>query len=186
VDNQFVITDGVESIHLVEQRPTPQPHLTSVKDTALGPTRAVTRTAFAGGSVLAGASEPRLVTFTIPALEVDDPIGLTAEVVWGPYAVGDLVLVSTAAGKLVAVNAADGTTAWQQDQELSPVGAPLHHADAVLLTFPNGVLQKRVLATGDEAARLELKQQLAAGTVAFEQRLAIATDDGAILIVKMP
>jgi outer membrane protein assembly factor BamB len=185
-EKQFVITDGVEAIHLVEQRPTPQPHLAVVKDTALGPTRASTRTVFAGGRVIAGASEPRLVTFTIPGLAVDDPIALTAEVVWGPFAVGDHVLVATAAGKLVCVAATDGTTAWQQDQELNPVGAPLVRGDAVLLSLPSGVLQKRLLASGEESARLELKQPLAAGPVEFEQRLAVATDDGAILIVNAP
>ena len=184
-DKQFVITDGVEAIHLIAVQTAPQPHLTAVKDAELGSTSATTRTAVSGGRVLAGAKEPRLVAFTLPTLEPRDPIALTGAVVWGPFAVNEHVLLATADGKLVAI-AADGSATWQHDIELAPVGTPLARGDAVLLAFPNGLLLKLQLASGEEAARAELKQPLAAGPVEFEQRLAVATTDGAVLIVNSP
>lgn len=184
-DQQFVITDGVEATHLIALQTAPQPHLAAVKNTPLGTASATTRTAVVAGKVLAGAKEPRLVLFTLPALEVGDPIALSGEVVWGPFAVSDRVLLATADGKLVAI-AADGSTAWQQEIKTPPIGTPLAQGDAVLLTFPDGLLQKLQIAAGEELARIELRQPLAAGPVEFEQRLALATTDGAILIVNVP
>lgn len=183
-EKQFVISDGVENVALVELRPTPQPNLNAAKEAGLGATNLTSRLATVGSRVFAGAKDARLAVFTLPELEAGDPVTLPGEVTWGPYAVGDRVLAATADGKLVAI-VADGSSAWQQNVP-QPLGPPLLQGDAVLLSFADGKLLKLQMADGSEAGRVDLKQPLAAAVAEFEQRLAVATDDGSVLILNLP
>ncbi len=184
---QFVITDGQEKIYLVERVDQPQPHFNLVTEAKVGAFPIVAPLAVLGDHAFAVVDGGAIARFALPSLQVDGQTALPGDVVWGPYRVGELLLVATAKEQLVAVKQ-DGSIAWSdaliKGGELA--GPPLATDDGVLFAYRQGTLERRGLADGQAAGRLNVEQPLESGPAPFMNRFALATHDGTLLIVDRP
>ena len=105
---------------------------------------------------------------------------------WGPFAVGELLVVATANDQLVTVKQ-DGSIAWADAiKEGELAGPPLASDDAILLAYRNGVLERRNLADGQVAGRLDVEHPLAAGPVRLIDHVVLTAHDGTLLVVEQP
>lgn len=183
---QFVITDGFDLIYLVELAADPAPHFDIVKQQKVGAFPIVSRVVVIDQSVFAAIDGGQLVRYSLPALVNQGQTDLPGDVVWGPYRIGDQLLLATARDQLVAV-AKDGTVAWSaQVSEGDLAGPPLEANGEVLLAYDKGTLERRTLADGQIADSLNVEQPLAAGPVQFLDRIVLATHDGSLLVIQQP
>ncbi len=183
---QFVIADGHDKVYLAAVVDRPQPHLEALVETQVGTYPAIGPVVVLGDAALVATAEPRLLRLSLPKLEVAGDVALPADVVWGPYGVGDRALLVTADGNLSAA-AADGTIAWTvplAHGELA--GPPLSADDGVLLAYRDGTLQRVSLADGESLAEVNVEQPLAAGPVRFLGRIVLTAHDGTLLVVDQP
>ena len=92
----------------------------------------------------------------------------------------------TANEQLVAVQA-DGGIAWAVTLEGGDLaGPPLAADDSVLLAYRKGILERRGLADGQPAGKLDVEHPLAAGPVRFLDRIVLTAHDGTLLVVEQP
>ncbi|MEX2091155.1 MAG: PQQ-binding-like beta-propeller repeat protein [Pirellulales bacterium] len=183
---QFVITDGHEKIYLVELVEQPQPHFTTVTDGNVGAFPIVSPIFVMGQTALAITDGGQLTRFDLPSLKNAGQTDLPSDVVWGPYRVGDLLLVVTANDQLVAVRA-DGSIAWAdavQGGDLA--GEPLATDGGFLLAYRKGILERRGLADGQPTGKLDVEHPLAAGPVRFMDHIVLTAHDGTLLVVEQP
>lgn len=183
---QFVITDGNEKIYLVELAESPQPHFNTVTEKPVGAFPIVAPLQVMGQTVFAVCDGGLVIRFSLPALASAGETDLPGDVTWGPYPVGNLLLVATAEEQLIAVHE-DGSIAWADTvKEGELAGPPLAIADRVLLAYRKGTLERRRLADGKVAGRLDVEHPLAAGPVLMLNRVVLTAHDGTLLVVDQP
>jgi outer membrane protein assembly factor BamB len=183
---QFVISDGRQKIYLVERVDQPQPHLKAVAEVDSGPYPIESQLFVLGGRAMAVAGGTRLVQFQLPTLQPAGESSFSAPVVWGPFRIGDTMLLATADGQLMSVSAR-GETSWKTATEHGDLaGAPLAQSGSVLIAYKNGILERRSLADGVSLGVEDLENPLATGAVPFLQRLVVAATDGTLLVVEQP
>jgi outer membrane protein assembly factor BamB len=183
---QFVISDGHEKIFLVELATDPQPHLQPIAEKSVGAFPIVSAVVVVGDTAFAASDGGQLTRFALPSLENLGQTALPGDVVWGPYPIGELLLVATAKGELVAVNG-DGAIAWSDAmQEGELAGPPLAVDGGFLLAYRKGIVERRGTADGAVAARLDVEHPLAAGPVRLSDRVVLTSHDGTLLVVDMP
>jgi outer membrane protein assembly factor BamB len=184
--NQFVITDGHEKIYLVELQTQPEPQLVAIAEADVGPMPIRSAVATVGQFAVAGTQSSDLLRFELPSLKSAEPIHLDAPIAWGPFAVGETVLLVTADQQLICLTS-DAQIDWQTPLSHDDLaGEPLVSGDSVLLAYRRGVLEKRSLASGESQGQLDVGQPLEAGPVRFESRIVLPTHDGNLLIVNEP
>jgi hypothetical protein len=183
---QFVITDGRQKVYLVALNDKPTPHLKEVKQGDVGPHPIESPLVVLGDSVLAIAGGTHLLRFKIPTMETSGETNLPAPLEAGPYQMGDLLLITTADEKLLALSAT-GEVKWQGPLQHGPLaGPPLVLPDGILLTYRKGIIERRAAADGKPLATLNVEQPLATGPVAFMQHLVATAADGTLLVVDKP
>jgi hypothetical protein len=183
---QFVITDGHEKIYLVEVADQPQPHFTTVAEANVGAFPIVSPIVVMGTTVLAATDGGQLARFELPSLKSAGQTALPSDVVWGPYPVGELVLLVTANDQLVAVRPS-GEIAWAHAVKGGDLaGPPLANGDSVLVAYRQGILERRGLVDGEPVGRLDVEHPLAAGPVQFLGRIVLAAHDGTLFVVDQP
>jgi outer membrane protein assembly factor BamB len=184
--SQLVLSDGVESIYLVERLSDPQPHLAAQQVAALVSTVLTTRLAVAGDRAFAGTAGGSIASFQLPDLAAQQPVDVGAPLVWGPYAVGEQIVCTTANDELVCLDASTKIL-WKQPLEHGPaVGAPLADGASMLVAWQAGGLSQIELADGNERAHLDLAETLATGPVPFSTRLLLGAADGTVLVTNRP
>lgn len=183
---QFVITDGRQKVYLVALNDKPTPHLEEVKQGDVGPHSIESPLVVLGDSALAVAGGTHLLRFKIPKMETAGEVNLPAPLEAGPYPMGDLLLITTADEKLLALSAA-GEVKWQGPLQYGPLaGPPLVLPDGILLTYRKGIIERRSATDGKPLATLNIEQPLATGPVAFMQHVVATAADGSILVVDKP
>jgi outer membrane protein assembly factor BamB len=183
---QFVITDGNEKIYLVELVDAPQPHFKTVAEKSVGAFPIVSPVLVLDKTAFAVCDGGQLARFALPSLENVGQTDLPGDVVWGPYRLGDAIVVATANDQLVAVKS-DGSIAWSQAlKEGDLAGPPLTSGNGLLLAYRNGVLERRELSNGQLAGRLDVEHPLAAGPVRLTDRIVLTAHDGTLLVVEQP
>jgi hypothetical protein len=183
---RFVITDGSESIYLVTMSEQPQPHLAVQTKAKVGPHPIESPIVVLGNSAVAVGGSSHLLRFNLPTLKPAGDANLPAPVVWGPFRIGDAILLATANSQLMSISA-DGQIAWQSPTEHGDLaGAPLAQNDNVLIAYRKGIIERRSLADGKPIAVKDTEQPLASGPVTFLQRLLVAANDGTLLVVDQP
>jgi outer membrane protein assembly factor BamB len=183
---QFVITDGHEKIYLVELVDQPQPHFNTVTDGNVGAFPIVSPIVVMDQAALAVTDGGQLTRFELPSLKTVGQTDLPGDVVWGPYRVGDLLLVVTANDQLVAVRA-DGSIAWADAVKAGDLaGEPLATEDGILLAYRHGILERRGVADGQSIGKLDVEHPLAAGPVRFMDHIVLTAHDGTLLVVEQP
>ena len=139
-----------------------------------------------GDSALAVAGGTHLLRFKIPTMETAGETNLPAPLEAGPYPMGDLLLITTADEKLLALSAT-GEVKWQGPLQHGPLaGPPLVLPDGILLAYRKGIIERRSATDGKPLATLNVEQPLATGPVAFMQHLVATAADGTILVVDKP
>lgn len=128
----------------------------------------------------------RLTSHTPGSLETAGEVNLGAPPVWGPYAVGERVLVATADRKLHCVAAnAPGELAWALELPAGDlVGAPLGQEKSAVLAGRNGFIARINLETGEPQRIIDIGQRIATGPTLAGDQLAVAAPDGAVLFLK--
>jgi hypothetical protein len=183
---RFVIAAGGEKIYLVAAVDQPRPHLAAVAEAAVGPYPISSPIVVVGNMAVAIGDEEHLLRFHLPSLEPAGESKLTAPVVWGPFAVGEGVLLATADEHLVSISVG-GEERWRVPLEHGDLcGRPLVAADSVLIAYRKGILERRAAADGKPLATVDVEHPLAAGPVSFSQRIVLAAHDGTLLVVDQP
>ncbi len=183
---QFVISDGQEKIYLVELVNDPQPHFDTVKEQEVGSFPIVSSIVVLDDVALAACDGGQLARFALPSLENVGHTELPGDVVWGPYRVGEVLVVATANEQLVAVRK-DGSIAWTDAvKEGDLAGPPLATDGSLLVTYRKGILERRGLSDGQSTGRLDVENPLATGPVRFMDRIVLTTHDGTLLVVEQP
>jgi hypothetical protein len=185
-ESQLLISDGAESLFLLTHRLQPQPHLAATTSADVGPSPLVTRLAVVGDRAFAGTEVGELARFKLPTLESEERIDVGGRISWGPYAMGDAVLIATQLNELALIGR-DGTIRWRQPLKHGRVGGvPLVDGSSIYLLYPSAGLARVSLVDGAEAAFAELGQPAIAGPTPFGQRLLVAAFDGTLLVVNRP
>jgi PQQ-like domain len=183
---QFVISDGHEKIFLVELTDTPQPHFTTVAEASVGAFPIVSPIVVMDKTALAVTDGGQLARFELPSLKLLGHTALPSDVVWGPYQVGELLLLVTANNQMVAVRS-NGKVAWAQTVKGGDLaGPPLASGDSVLVAYRQGILERRGLANGESVGRLDVEHPLAAGPVHFLDHIVLTAHDGTLFVVDQP
>ena len=180
------VANPAGKLYRVELVNEPQPHLVAVTSLDIDGSGLVTRLATVGNKVAAGDSQGRLWLFSADDLESQSPVELGGPISWGPFAAGDVVVAAIDGKELVAINAG-GEEAWRRSIEHGPlVGPPLIEGTTALLAYRAGGMGRIALADGNETAFAPVGEPLGSGLVAYGSQLAVASADGALLIVEMP
>ena len=184
--SRLVLTDGTSKLYLLKRTATPEPSLEKEHEAPITGSALNTQLAVAGDSVFAGNQRRTLARYSLPALEAQDDIPLQGGVTWGPYSVGESILLATGAGELVCVDS-QGAVLWSQPlQHGPPVGRPLAEGAEVLVSWKQDRIARLSLQDGSELALLEINQPVASGPIAFGKRVLLATADGTLIVVNRP
>ena len=183
---RLVLTDGVKRIYLLERVATPQPYLTAIESADLNTAPLISRVATLGDMAFAGAKDGSLATFQLPTLAPGDSVELTGQVTWGPFSVGDHLLLATSGEQLVCLDS-QGKVSWQISLTHGPpAGEPIAHDGGIELLWQTGGISRLQIADGAEVAFVPLPQPVVAGPVPFGRRLVVSAYDGTLLIVNHP
>ena len=185
-NSQLVVSDGKNMVYLLEQSGSPQPSLGAAAEAAVGGAPLRTRLAVLGDTVYAGTQTRELVRYALPSLEAQEAIGISGKIVWGPFNVGDQLLLTTGSGEMVCVERDEGVIWSQPLSHGQPQGEPLANAQGVYVTWQQGGLSRINPLDGSQSELMQLPQPAVTGPVAFGNRLLLASPDGALLILNQP
>jgi outer membrane protein assembly factor BamB len=138
----------------------------------------------AGKTLYAADAAGNLAAFTLPGLQRDAVWPLGDRCTWGPWAVGDRVLLRSGRQKFWCFDG-DEKRVWQRELPYgAPGGPPLVVGDHVLLAFAGGMVCRIDAASGKELSKINTGQTLASGPVMVGRRLFVGTLDGTLLEIK--
>jgi outer membrane protein assembly factor BamB len=204
-DEQFMAADASGNVYVVGINPTPVPHLAAAAQVELdlhlaaGPV-IVGQQAFVAGRSGAGDSLTALTLPDLPAVDRDSvadgrersrglqtvkSLDLTGRLRWGPFAVGDSLVVATQPG---SIRALDSTLQelWTLDcGNEQPIGPPAVMGNDMLIASTSGSIWRIKKSSGEIIKKYELHQPLGAGPELAGGRLAIRAADGAVLFLKL-
>jgi outer membrane protein assembly factor BamB len=183
--DRFAIVEGHDQrLYLVGVKSGLQPRLVELAR-AIVPEPIVPPMAIAAGKTLyAVDAAGNLAAFTLQGLQRDAVWPLGNRCTWGPWAVGDRVLLLSGQQKLWCFDG-DEKRVWQRDLPYgAPEGPPLVVGDQVLLAFAGGMVCHIDAASGKESSKINTGQSLASGPVMVGRRLFVGTLDGTLLEIR--
>ncbi|MBN2579696.1 MAG: PQQ-binding-like beta-propeller repeat protein [Pirellulales bacterium] len=184
---QFVIADDQSHLYLVGVSGQPAPHLTLLRQVGLS-NPAAAAPVVVEKTVFVACARQTLEAFTLPELSPvqgdEHQRKLTASCVWGPYALGDRILLATEDGRLACWDAT-AKSLWQVKFEHGPpVGTPLADGGRVILAAKNGALAALDAGSGKETSCVDLGRPLATGPVASGSQWLVGGADGCVYAVE--
>jgi outer membrane protein assembly factor BamB len=183
---EFVIADNQRRLYLVGLKDQPSPHLGLMQQAdLLG--QAASHLAVVGQTVFLACSNQTLGAFMLPKLSPVDrkaeELHLTAPCVWGPYAMGDRVLLATENGRLSCWDAA-AKRLWEVEFKHGlPVGPPLADGSRTVLAAQNGVVAVLDANNGKETSAIDLGRPLSTGPAASGSQWLVGGADGCVYAV---
>ncbi|NOZ40947.1 MAG: PQQ-binding-like beta-propeller repeat protein [Planctomycetes bacterium] len=185
-NSQLVLSDGTKKVYLLSQADSPQPHLTATANADISTAPLNTRFAVVGDLAVAGAEDGSLAVIELPTLASKPSVKLQAAVTWGPFTVGQNVVLATATEELICLDD-QANLLWRQPHTHGPpAGQPIAHDGKLVLLWQQGGLSKINLSGGEEVAYVPLPQPVVAGPVPFGKRLVVSAYDGTLLVVDYP
>ena len=183
---QLVLSDGSKKIYLLSRVAAPQPHLTATASAEISTAPMNTRIAVVGDLAVAGTEEGSLTVVELPTLASKPSVKIQSAVTWGPFTVGQHIVLATATEELICLDD-QANIAWRQSLAHGPpAGLPVTHQGGLVLLWQQGGISRLELTSGEEAAYVPLPQPVVAGPVPFGKRLVVSAYDGTLLIVDQP
>lgn len=181
-EHEVLLADGHSRLYRLGVGQKPEPHLVTLAEAGL-PGPVVVPPAALAKTVYAVNGSAELMAFELPNLIVGKSWPLSTGLAWGPFAAGERVLVATVGGELLAFDDQQ-TLVWQVPwQHGHLAGAPLATDDGLLLSTMTGQIYRLDAASGNELASVDVGEPLAAGPVAFGERLLLAGYGGTLMVV---
>ncbi len=185
-DAQLVISDGHKKVYLLNRILDPHPHLEATVTADITTSMLNTRFALVGDLALAGTEGSDLAVLQLPSLEAKPSVNLSAQITWGPFTVGENVVLATASEELLCLDE-QASLRWRLPLAHGPpAGQPLLNGDALLLLCQEGGLSEHRLDDGEEMSYVPLPQPTVSGPVPFGKRLVVTSYDGTLLVVDYP
>lgn len=184
-DQQLLLTDGVSKVYLLEQQSGGSSELVAATqaDLAVAPLRS----GFVpvGNVAIAVAETGEIAVHQLPTLDVGETLSAGGTPVWGPYAAGELVVLSTGS-QLIAIGG-DGQIAWQVPLEVAKLaGPPVVAGETLVVASEDGNVVQFALADGSETGRIHAGEPIVAGPVLFNGRLVVSARDASLIVLESP
>jgi len=187
-DKTFALADDRQQLYLVSFNSGARTFLKNEKQAPAGGD-VVSPLAVAGTSVFAvlrGNETDRLVAYKATDLTAGQEVALKGRWTWGPYAVGDRVLVASDAGELICVSAANEVVWNTSSSFTAPFGEPLAVAGGdIVLSSAQGDVWRVAAASGEELSHIRLREPLIAGPQIDKAGLLLTGVDGVFYIAPM-
>jgi hypothetical protein len=122
---------------------------------------------------------------TLENLQLVRPLKLSGRLRWGPFAVGQLLLLASQPGGVLAADL-ELKQRWSLDTagEL-PVGAPVQVGDTLVVAATSGKVWRINIDTGAVVETLDVRQPLGSGMQYIAPRLLLRAVDGSVLLVEL-
>jgi len=183
---QLVLSDGNSKVYLLNRVASPQPHLAATATADISTSPLNTRFAVVGDVAVAGTSQGSLAVFQLPTLASKPAAAIEAPITWGPFTVGQHVVLATATEEMICLDD-QAKILWRQTFARGrPTGQPIARKDGLLLVWQQGGISRIQLSGGEETAYVPLPQPVVAGPVPFGERLIVSAYDGTLLIIASP
>lgn len=124
--------------------------------------------------------------FVLPELKSGPAWKLGSAPVWGPQAVGTVILVATADGQLHAIDSHERQVRWKTRLPQSDVVGAWAVDGKLLIACRDGGLSQFALEDGQQAGSAQLGEPLAAGPFAVGDSLVFVSAEGSLLKAGMP
>jgi hypothetical protein len=181
----FVIANSRKQLFRVGLKAGPSPRLEQLAHNQVD-VDLVSSLAACGDAVLGVVREPqrdKLVAFAVADLAAGQEIPLEGRIVWGPEAVGDVVLAVTDREQLLCFEAGPKQR-WATKLAYGPLaGAPRRQEQDLLLASQSGVVWRVALADGSETAKTDIGEPLSGSPVPFASRLLVPGSDGTLHVI---
>lgn len=177
---EFIIANDRKQLFRVTLRQQPKPHLAALTTRDLDGV-IVDRLASAGEVIYGVERSPQgdaLLTIELPALTYQKT-PLPDRLAWGPYRVGDAVLLATYSSLLRLNGGAQPQWTCPLPYGL-PVAPPGELNGDYFFASVGGVVWRVAAETGQEISKTDLNQPLAAGPAVVGSRLLLGGSDGVL------
>ena len=183
--DSVLLSDGRKTLYRLGAVQQPKAHLAALNTVELD-ARMVTVPSIVGKTAYVVDEKDNLHPLALPKLDPGKPQPLGGRCTWGPYSVGDSLLVANDADKLLCFDA-DGKLSWSAGLiHGRPVGRPLAVGGDFILASYDGVVWRVAAATGKESAKLETGHSLGAGPVLLGDKLLLCGHDGSLYLIDQP
>ena len=183
--DQCILADGRENIYRLRLQTEPDASLVGEAENQVA-VSLKSRIAVVGELAYVGTGKGQLASFRLPSLELAESIELGGQAVWGPFVIGNQVVVATDQNEMICVDGSQQTK-WKISLAFGePIGVPLASADSILIAYRTGQLQKLDISSGDEVSSIATGQPLAAGPVRLQKRIVLTAHDSTLLVVDQP
>ncbi len=183
---QLVLSDGSKKVYLLSRATSPRPHLTATANADVSTSPLVTRFAVVGDLAVAGTDDGSLAVFELPVLAIKPSVAIGASVLWGPFTVGENIVLVTAAEELICLDHR-AKIAWRQPLVHGPpAGQPATRDGSLVMLWQQGGISRIQFSEGKEASYVPLPQPVVAGPIPFGKRWVVSAYDGTLLIVANP
>jgi len=187
--DQFVIADDQQNVYRVGIKAEPKPFLvataTAKLDVAIGSDLAAAGDTVYG--VVRNSGGDVIVALNASDLKVAKEVPLEGHVVWGPVKVGDVVFCLSDSDGLLCLESG-GKKRWGVTSGCGgrPAGLPLRSGNEYVFALVDGSVVLLSGKTGEQVAKADVGEPLGAGPVAYETRLLLPGNDGALHVIPLP
>ncbi len=190
-----VVADQQGNVFRLARQEQPKPHLTAVASKSLN-LRLAGELAALGKMIFAnvrgeGMGNDKIIVLAADELSIQGTVECDGQVVWGPRALNNVVLVATDRQQLKAL-AADGREVWNASSPGVLAGTPLSLGGALICTTENGKVFRIAESNGQlqpwQAGQpdFDLEEPLGAGATAYADYLLLPSRDSTLHFVKIP
>ena len=180
--NSFVIVRDRKALQKIGVSSLPVPHL-ELQSEATFDVPVYNQVAATGETVYLirrGRNNDEIVGLSYDSLEELRVQEVAGRVVWGPYRVGDLVLVYTSASRVYCFDGQQQLL-WRSEQiEMSPVGTGIEEGDNFLLTGVGGILWRINVKTGVTVSDSQLGKKVIGAPFVVAGEVWVPTETGVV------
>ena len=186
--SEVLIADGRKTLYRLRVEGTP-PNLTAVAavdvdDEVVGPLGAVGNTVY---TIVRGARNDRVIAYQTSDLVRKGECELDGRLAWGPFRLGDLILLASDGSELSCF-VADQDPKWRIPVVGGQIaGRPILDGTDLIVAMTDGKILRISRETGEEVAQLDVGEPLGTGPTNVDQSTLVITGiDGTIYEIEKP